>query len=212
MIAGTFFFFFMTGSVLGLSGGMSPGPLTALVISQTLRFGVKEGVVVAFAPILTDGPIVLISGFMVSGFAHLDSVLGGLSLIGAVFLLYLAKETFQASPLAVAELDSGEALSLRKSILTNLLNPHPYVFWFLVGGPVVAQALEGESGGLFGFIFGFFVCLVGSKVALALITERFRGVLQSRGYLMVMKLLGVALAVFALGFVVEGLTRFGVLS
>jgi threonine/homoserine/homoserine lactone efflux protein len=35
------------GIVLGLSAGFSPGPLTAFVISQALRYGVKEGLKVS---------------------------------------------------------------------------------------------------------------------------------------------------------------------
>ena len=64
--ADTFLYFMTSGILLGLSGGLSPGPLTALVISQTLRFGAREGMLVALAPILTDGPLVLAAGFLVS--------------------------------------------------------------------------------------------------------------------------------------------------
>lgn len=47
-------YFLSVGAVLGLSSGLSPGPLLALVISETLRHGVKAGVKVALAPIITD--------------------------------------------------------------------------------------------------------------------------------------------------------------
>ena len=36
--------------VYGLSAGFSPGPLLALVISQTLRYGIREGVKAAWRP------------------------------------------------------------------------------------------------------------------------------------------------------------------
>jgi threonine/homoserine/homoserine lactone efflux protein len=205
-------FFLMTGAVLGLSGGVSPGPLTALVISQTLRFGVREGMLVALAPILTDAPLVILSGAVVASVAHLDSMLGALSLVGAVFLLWLARDSFCAGPLRVDEQVPSEARSVRKSILTNLLNPHPYVFWLLVGGPLVARAFEQGVVALAGFVVGFFACLVGAKLALAVMTERFRFLLESRGYQWVMRGLGVALALFACGFVVDGLERLGIWS
>ena len=56
------YYFMTSGIVLGLSGGLSPGPLTALVISQTLRFGARGGMLVALAPILTDAPLVIAAG------------------------------------------------------------------------------------------------------------------------------------------------------
>lgn len=51
----------ITGLVLGLSAGVSPGPLTVLVISQTLTHGPREGYKVAFAPLITDAPIIALT-------------------------------------------------------------------------------------------------------------------------------------------------------
>ena len=49
------------GLVYGLSAGFSPGPLMALVISQTLKHGIREGAKVAVAPLITDLPIILLA-------------------------------------------------------------------------------------------------------------------------------------------------------
>ena len=38
-------------AVYGLSAGFSPGPLLALVIAQTIRFGFREGARAAMAPL-----------------------------------------------------------------------------------------------------------------------------------------------------------------
>jgi threonine/homoserine/homoserine lactone efflux protein len=46
-----------TGLVLGLSCGLAPGPLMALVLAQSLRHGAREGCKIALAPLLTDMPI-----------------------------------------------------------------------------------------------------------------------------------------------------------
>lgn len=51
--------FLLSGILLGLSGGLAPGPLLTLVASETLRHGARAGVRVALAPLLTDLPIVL---------------------------------------------------------------------------------------------------------------------------------------------------------
>lgn len=51
--------FLLTGVLLGLSSGLAPGPLLALVASETLRHGVRAGVRVALAPLITDLPIIL---------------------------------------------------------------------------------------------------------------------------------------------------------
>ena len=50
---------FGTGMLFGLSAGLAPGPLLALGIAQTLRFGAGQGVRVALAPLITDLPIIV---------------------------------------------------------------------------------------------------------------------------------------------------------
>jgi len=52
--------YFGKGTLLGLAAGFSPGPLTVLVIGETLRHGLRSGLQVAIAPILTDIPIILL--------------------------------------------------------------------------------------------------------------------------------------------------------
>ncbi len=45
---------FTSGCVFGLAGRIRPGPTTTLVVAQTLRYGVFDGIKVAVAPLLTD--------------------------------------------------------------------------------------------------------------------------------------------------------------
>jgi len=52
---------FTQGCVFGLAGGFTPGPTTAVVVAQTIRFGFLDGIKVAIAPLLTDAPIVILS-------------------------------------------------------------------------------------------------------------------------------------------------------
>lgn len=49
--------FLISGIVFGLAAGVAPGPLLALVFSETLKYGKKEGVTVAISPLITDLPI-----------------------------------------------------------------------------------------------------------------------------------------------------------
>ena len=51
----------ITGIILGLMAGISPGPLLALVISETLKHGKKEGIKIALTPFITDLPAILLS-------------------------------------------------------------------------------------------------------------------------------------------------------
>jgi hypothetical protein len=68
-------------------------------------------------------------------------------------------------------------------------------------GPLAAAA----------FLTGFYACLVGAKMLVALIAGRSGGRLRGRGYRMVMSSLGVLLLFFALRLAAEGLRLLGVL-
>ena len=79
-------FYFLAGISLGLSAGFSPGPLLAMVISHTLRYGVRTGIVVACAPLLTDVPIVIAITLLLSSLTANTPLLGGISVVGGLFV------------------------------------------------------------------------------------------------------------------------------
>lgn len=195
------------GLTFGLAGGLSPGPLTALVVSQTVRFGLREGCTVALAPVLTDGPLILLSALAVGGLAHLSWALAGVSFIGAIFLLWLSYETITAAPISLTA--GVEPQSLRKSLVTNVLNPHPYLFWLTVGGPLVVEGFRAGWAPLTAFLAAFFVSIVGAKMTVAWVAARFRSQLGGPAYRWTMGILGVAMLGFAVAFVRKGLGLLG---
>lgn len=201
----------MIGAVLGVSGGLAPGPMTVLVLVQTLRFGFGEGLKVALTPVLTDGPLLIGSALLVGALSGLDTALAVISAVGAVFLLLLARESWKAElpdPDVSDEADHG---SIRKALLTNLFNPHPYVFWVAVGGPLVHEAAMSSSPvwSVGGFLTGFFGGLCGSKVLLAWALARVRHRVSPRAYTWTMRVLSLVLVVFAVGFASQALGRLG---
>ncbi|MBD88971.1 MAG: hypothetical protein CL940_01365 [Deltaproteobacteria bacterium] len=200
-----------TGAVLGLAGGLTPGPLTALVMTQTLQHGVREGIKVALVPVFTDGPLVAASAFLVVSMEGADTALGVLGLVGALFLVWLAWETSRAAAPSAQDAPGEDARSVQKALLTNLLNPHPYLFWITVGGPMVAAAWALGTGAILAFCVGFFGCLCGSKLALALLTGRYRDLLLGPPYRWIMRGLALAMAIFAIQFGQGGLERLGLL-
>jgi threonine/homoserine/homoserine lactone efflux protein len=197
------------GSVFGLAGGFTPGPTTTLVVAQTIRFGFRDGLKVAIAPLLTDAPIIALSVLLMDQLTRFEPVLGVISLLGAAFLVYLAVESFRVRGVELDE-ENVQARSIRKGFVANLLNPHPYLFWLVIGAPTLLKAWAVGVMAAVLFLIGLYVCLVGSKTLIAWLVARSRGFLKSRGYVQVNRLLGVALAIFALLFARDGLRLFGV--
>jgi len=198
------------GTLLGLAAGFAPGPLLVLVISETLRHGIKEGIKVSAAPLLTDIPILLLSLFILAGLSEVNVLLAAVSMAGGLFILYLGWENFRVKGVHI-EVAQPVSNALRKGVITNALNPHPYVFYMTVGGPILNRALDQSAASAMIFFGTFLFCLVGSKVVLALATERSRSFLKGPVYLWIMKGLGLCLIAFSLTLLGEGLKLLGVL-
>ncbi len=197
----------MTGAAFGLSAGLTPGPLLALVIAQTLTHGPREGGKVALAPLLTDTPIVLAAVLLTRSVAGHGLVLGTLSLCGSAFLLYCALGCLRFRPPGSRSAGQGPAKgpdSIRKGVLANFLNPGPYLFWMSVGAPLALQALDLGWAALASFLGAFSLTICAAKLGVALLTWRSGPVLGSRGYVLVMRGLGVMLLVYAGFFLRDG--------
>jgi threonine/homoserine/homoserine lactone efflux protein len=191
----TLFSAIFSAAVLGFSSGMAPGPLLALTLSETLRHGARAGVLVALAPLATDGPLIVISWFLLTRVGDLTIFLGIISLIGAFLLLYFAWECFRTPPPDYAP--ATKSRSLLKGIFTNLLNPAPYLFWFTVGTPMLIKARQDSPTAMVLFIVIFFASITGSKAALAVLIARFHGLPNPTLYRGIMRFLGLALLLFA---------------
>ena len=193
----------IAGLVYGLSAGFSPGPLMALVISQTLKHGIREGAKVAMAPLITDLPIILVSLLVLTRLTDFRMVLGIISIIGGIFVAYLAYGNFRPPRL---EKETGRAApqSLAKGVAANALSPHPYLFWLTVGGPVIVRGWSESPVSSLAFLLAFFICLVGAKILTAWITGRSSQWLSGRVYRAILFILGGLLAVYAFILIKEG--------
>jgi threonine/homoserine/homoserine lactone efflux protein len=202
--------YLITGSLLGFSAGFSPGPLLALVISETLIHGMKAGVTVALAPILTDLPIIFLALFILAKLSAFSSVLGVISFLGGLLLLYMGYESFRIKNVNSA-LQNNTPNSLRRAILVNFLSPYPYLFWISIGAPTTMKAMDQSTLAALSFILSFYVLLVGSKILLAILVGKSRSFLTDKAYIGIMRALGGALMVFALFLFRDGMKSIGLL-
>ena len=152
------------GLILGLGAGLAPGPLMALVVAAALERGFAAGARVAAAPLLTDAPIIALSVLVLSRLP--ETVLAGLSLAGAAFVLVLAVEALRTGPPEAAP-EGAAARDLRRGALVNALSPHPWLCWITVGGPVLVDAADRSAALAVGFLVAFYALLIGTKVVLA---------------------------------------------
>jgi threonine/homoserine/homoserine lactone efflux protein len=189
--------FLSIGMVLGLSAGFAPGPLLTLVISESLQYGIRAGVKVALAPVISDLPIILLTLFIASRLSGFHFGLGVISLAGGVFIFVTGINCMRPQPLQ-APAQTEPPKSLLKGVVANVLNPHPYLFWISVGAPTISKAAAVGTMAVAAFIGGFYIMLVGSKILLAVAVGRSRSFLKGKLYLNTLRFLGLLLCLFAL--------------
>ena len=191
----------IAGITLGVVEGVKPGPLLTTVIKETLTSGFRGGIRAASAPIFTDGPLIIFSIFMAGWIATQPLVFCGISILGAIFLTRMGIECFYPE---IPDIDSSDvdlSRSFKRGILTNLLNPNAYIFWLLVGGPLMATAADTEPLAPFAYAISFILSIVIVKIALAYFFSKAQVNLSSDRYLLALKICGLAMFIFALSFV-----------
>ena len=184
----------LLGLSLGFAAGVSPGPMLALVIARSMEKGFASGLRVAIAPLFSDLPIILAAVLLATALPV--RMLQALGIGGGLFLIFLGvQEIVRARRVTPGHPGERPTEDLTHAILVNLLNPHPWIFWFSVGGPLVvrAWALSPIDGG--SFLVAFYALLVGSKITLAWLIARSRNRLRPQWYRRVVQTCGVMLIV-----------------
>ena len=152
--------YILQGVTLGFSAGVSPGPLQAYFLSQTLKNGWKRTLPAAFAPLISDGPIIALVLLVLTQTP--DWLRRGLQIAGGAFLLYLAWEAWKnfRTPQQSTTPSQDASRSLRDATIMNLLNPNPYIFWGTILGPILVTGWRQSPRLGVGFIVGFYAALI----------------------------------------------------
>lgn len=162
-----FIAFILQGAALGFSAAASPGPFQAYLIAQSVRLGWRRALPVALAPLVSDGVIIALALLILTrlpgGFLRVVQIGGG------AYVLWLAWKALQAyrayRPQQAA--DAGaQRQSLLQAALVNFLSPGPYLFWSILGGPVLLAGWNRAPAYGAAFLAGMYGALVGCLAAL----------------------------------------------
>jgi len=153
--------YIILGMTYAFAAAVQPGPFQTYLISQTLTNGWRRTVPAAFAPLLSDGPIIALVLLVLSRMpAWLVQVL---QFAGGVFLLYLAAGAFKTW----RDFDGKKAVQVQssrqtvlKAVMVNLLNPAPYIGWSLVMGPLLLKGWRETPANGIALLTGFYTTLI----------------------------------------------------
>jgi threonine/homoserine/homoserine lactone efflux protein len=201
--------YFLQGAALGFSAAATPGSLQTLLISETLLGGFKRGARITLAPLITDAPIIIAVLFVLQRMPPI--VVQVLSLAGGVFVLYLAWSLFkqwrQGTQVQV-NVEGAQPIGwkgLWRASIVNWLNPNPYLFWTLVGGPTLIAALNQSVAYGVAFLIGMYGVFLGGMLIIAAVFHFARnfGPRVVRGLLLISI---VVLAIFGALLIQRGLS------
>jgi len=180
-----------------------------LVITETIKHNKKEGFKVALSPLFSDLPIVFLTIFIINRLSSYDLILGIISFLGAIFIIYLAWDNIKIKSIEI-NIRNVKAHNFSKGILANFFSPHPYLFWLLVGAPFTIKAYNENLISAILFIMGFYIFIIGTKLFVAFITQKSKRFISTNKYLIIVKLLGFVLLIFSLILIKDGLQFIGI--
>jgi threonine/homoserine/homoserine lactone efflux protein len=158
--------YLIQGLGYGLAAAVQPGPFQTYLIAQTLIKGWQRTLPAALAPLISDGPIILLTVWILNRFPA--GWQNTLSIAGGLFVLYLSWGAFKAWR-TFDERDANTedgAGSVFKAALMNALGPGPYLFWGLVTGPLLIAGWRESPTNAVAFLLGFYGAMILTLIGL----------------------------------------------
>ena len=144
---------------MGFSVASMPGPILALITTETLRRGAWPGAQTALAPMCVDACVMLPLVMVLQSAVPSGAGAVVIGLVGGAFLFWLGLQSLRAGPAPVAgHRDTRRLPPFLKSVLTQLMNPYAYIFWGTVGFAFVREGFEAQGlKGALSFPAGFWL-------------------------------------------------------
>lgn len=192
--------------MLGLIGGVIPGPVITAVFTEILQSGYVKSLRIIFIALVTETIVALVSLLVLGSLGFNESFFRGLSLAGAFILIWIAISIWK-----VRSLDSGEKVhfGLWKVVLMILSNGILWTYWITICIP--KAILLSDTVYLGEYLFMGLVQLgwLISTLLVAFLFSRFRKVLSRPKVIPVLfKIFALAFAYFAIDMIYKSILYF----
>ncbi|MDF1574282.1 MAG: LysE family transporter [Bacteroidales bacterium] len=192
--------------MLGLIGGVIPGPVITTVFTEILQSGYLKSLRIIMIALITETLVALVSLLVLESLNFNEAFFRGLSLAGAAILVWIAISLWK-----VKSLDSEQKVhfGLWKVVLMILSNGVLWTYWITICIP--KAILLGEQLNLGQYLFMGLVQLgwLVSTLVVAFLFSRFRKVLsRPRIIPLLFKLFALAFAYFAIDMLYKSLHFF----
>jgi threonine/homoserine/homoserine lactone efflux protein len=162
--------YLLLGMTYAFAAAVQPGPFQTYLISQTLVNGWRRTIPAAFAPLLSDGPIIALVLLVLSRMPAW--LVQGLQCVGGLFLLYLAFgafKTWRDFDVEKTNVVKSSRQTVLKAAMVNLLNPAPYIGWSLVMGPLLLKGWRETPANGIALLVGFYTTMILATLGIMLL-------------------------------------------
>ena len=192
--------------MLGLIGGVIPGPVITAVFTEILQSGFSKSLRIILIALVTETLVAIVSLLILESLDFNEAFFRGLSFAGAAILIWIATSIWK-----VRTLDSGETVQfgLWKIVVMILSNGILWTYWITICIP--KAILLGEKLQLGQYLFMGLVQLgwLISTIMAAFFFSRFRKLLtRPRVIPVLFKLFALAFVYFAIDMVIKSVKFF----
>lgn len=180
--------------VLGAFAGAAPGPFTTMVIGTSLQRGFREGFKLALVPLVTDAIPLVLTVFILHALNWTALTLLGISggtLIGMVGVRFIRHN----GPPALEGDEPFQAATFGHAAASTFFSPSPWLFWFVLAGPLTVRAMERSTWEAAVFVGILFAMNIGMASFLAWLVGRSRRIIAPGVRSRVLQVAGVGLII-----------------
>lgn len=192
--------------MLGLIGGVIPGPVITAIFTEILQSGFSKSIRIIMIAMVTETVVALLSLLLFSALGLPPSFFHGLSMVGAVILIWIATSIWK-----VKSLDSGQMVhfSVWKIIIMILSNGVLWTYWITICIPKAILLNEYISLGAYLFMGLVQMGWLISTLLVAFIFSRFRRALSRPKIIpVIFKIFALAFAYFAIDMAIKSIIFF----
>ncbi len=204
---------FSTAFVVGFSGAMMPGPVTAVTFDHALKRGISAAPLITLGHGLLEVAVVVLLVLGLGGAMARPEIAAGIGVAGGLVLALMGWGMIGSARRGEISLqqdpESGERSAvgpLGAAMISTLSNPYWFLWWATVGAGYVRISQQHGATGVLTFFMGHILADLSWFAVLAAVMVTGKRLISDRVYRRVVAGLGAFLMVFALYFLWTGVS------
>lgn len=202
---------FFSSMLIGFSGALMPGPMFSVCVAESYKKGFWAGPVMVLGHAIPELCLAILFSLGLNRFLKDETVVGTISVIGGLFLIWLAYKVFiEVRHGVTVDLTAKQEVGwgpLVGGLWSSVSNPGWIVWWATIGAQYIVLSLK---HGIIGLVFFF----VGHEMAdliwyssVSFLVSRGRGRISDKFYHGVLYACSLLVLVFAGIFIVTGILQ-----